>query len=73
MYLFNWLLAPVKDDLKQYELLADLVVFGVALASKHDHRGSAYVFTPIRVAASDVVATPALIALPLPWAGRWAK
>jgi uncharacterized membrane protein YdjX (TVP38/TMEM64 family) len=62
MYLFNWLLAPVKDDLKQYELLAYLVVFGVALASNMTIVAPVYVFTPIMVAASDVY-NPALIAL----------
>lgn len=62
MYLFNWLLAPVKDDLKQYEWLAYLVVFGVAMASNMTIVAPVYVFTPIMVAASDIY-NPALIAL----------
>ncbi|MDM8001045.1 MAG: VTT domain-containing protein [Dehalococcoidia bacterium] len=62
MYLFNWLLAPVKDDLKQYELLAYLVVFGVALAANMTIIAPVYVFTPIMVAAADIY-NPALIAL----------
>jgi uncharacterized membrane protein YdjX (TVP38/TMEM64 family) len=62
MYLFNWLLAPVKEDLKQYELLAYLVVFGVALAANMTIVAPVYVFTPIMVAASDIY-NPALIAL----------
>jgi len=62
MFLFNWLLAPVKDDLKQYELLAYLVVFGVALAANMTIVAPVYVFTPIMVAAAQIY-NPALIAL----------
>ncbi len=62
MFLFNWLLAPVKDDLKQYELLAYLVVFGVALAANMTIVAPVYVFTPIMVAAAGIY-HPALIAL----------
>lgn len=62
MFLFNWLLAPVKDDLKQYELLAYLVVFGVALAANMTIVAPVYVFTPIMVAAAGIY-NPALIAL----------
>jgi uncharacterized membrane protein YdjX (TVP38/TMEM64 family) len=62
MFLFNWLLAPVKDDLKQYELLAYLIVFGVALAANMTIIAPVYVFTPIMVAAAGIY-NPALIAL----------
>jgi uncharacterized membrane protein YdjX (TVP38/TMEM64 family) len=62
MYLFNWLLAPVKDDLRHYAWLAYLVVFGVALAANMTIVAPVYVFTPIMVAAADIY-NPALIAL----------
>ena len=62
MFLFNWLLAPVKDDLKQYEVLAYLIVFGVALAANMTIIAPVYVFTPIMVAAAGIY-NPALIAL----------
>ena len=62
MYLFNWLLAPIKDDLKQYAWLAYLVVFGVALAANMTIVAPVYVFTPIMVAAAGIY-NPALIAL----------
>ena len=62
MFLFNRLLAPVKDDLQQYELLAYLVVFGVALAANMTIVAPVYVFTPIMVAAAGIY-NPALIAL----------
>jgi len=62
MYLFNWLLAPVKDDLRQYAWLAYLVVFGVALAANMTIVAPVYVFTPIMVSAAGIY-NPALIAL----------
>ena len=62
MYLFNWLLAPVKDDLRDYAWLAYLVVFGVALAANMTIVAPVYVFTPIMVTASDIY-PPALVAL----------
>ena len=62
MFLFNWLLAPVKDDLRQYAWLAYLVVFGVALAANMTIVAPVYVFTPIMVAAAQIY-NPALIAL----------
>jgi uncharacterized membrane protein YdjX (TVP38/TMEM64 family) len=68
MFLFNWLLAPVKDDLRQYAWLAYLVVFGVALAANMTIVAPVYVFTPIMVAAAQIY-NPALIALAAAFGG----
>lgn len=62
MFLFNWLLEPVKDDLQQYEWLAYLVVFGVALAANMTIVAPVYLFMPIMVSAAGFY-NPYLIAL----------
>src|SRR5512136_2332769 len=62
MFLFNWLLEPVKDDLQQYAWLAYLVVFGVALAANMTIVAPVYLFMPIMVSAAGIY-NPVLIAL----------
>ena len=62
MFLFNWALEPVRDDLQKYDWLAYLVVFGAALAANLTVVAPVYVFMPIMVAAAGIY-NPALIAL----------
>ena len=60
--LFDRLLRPVEDSLRDYEWLAYLVVFGAALAANLTVVAPVYVFMPIMVTAAGIY-NPALIAL----------
>lgn len=59
---FNWLLSPLKDDLRQYAWLAYLIILGASLLSNMTVIAPVYVFTTLMVTAAGIY-NPALIAL----------